>query len=74
MIMLCSCTSPVGGTCKAFGAANGQLSPPITEASQNTLSDASLVPYDDREQEVLYAGLVAGVSALWVSLQVSTCT
>lgn len=60
-----------GGSCNAFGVANGLLSIPITVASLSTLSASSSVPYDDREKEVLYAGLVAGISTLWISLQVS---
>ena len=34
------------------------------------MSESSAVPYDNREKEVLYAGLVAGISTLWLSLQV----
>jgi hypothetical protein len=60
-----------GGTCKAFGVANGQLSDPIIAASTSTLSKDSAVPYDDREQEVLYAGLVAAISTTWISFEVS---
>ena len=51
--------------------ANGQLSDPITLASSSTLSKDSAVPYDDREQEVLYAGLVAAISTTWISFEVS---
>ena len=51
--------------------ANGQLSDPITVASSSTLSKDSAVPYDDREQEVLYAGLVAAISTTWISFEVS---
>jgi hypothetical protein len=61
----------LGGTCKAFGVANGQLSDPIIAASSSTLSKDSAVPYDDREQEVLYAGLVAAISTTWISFEVS---
>lgn len=51
--------------------ANGQLSDPIIAASTSTLSKDSAVPYDDREQEVLYAGLVAAISTTWISFEVS---
>jgi hypothetical protein len=54
---------PLGGTCK--------LSDPIIAASSSTLSKDSAVPYDDREQEVLYAGLVAAISTTWISFEVS---
>ena len=63
-------TNSSGGSCNAFGAANGLLSIPITVAALSMLSESSAVPYDNREKEVLYAGLVAGISTLWLSLQV----
>ena len=63
--------SKAGGNLRAFGAANSQLTIPITSASawKAVMGDAA-VPFDDREAEILFAVLTVGTGFLWVALQI----
>ena len=63
--------SKAGGNLRAFGAANSQLTVPITTASawKAVMGDAA-VPFDDREAETLFAVLTVGTGLLWVALQI----
>ena len=55
---------------RAFGAAVGQLTTPLTSASSSKLLANDPVPTDDREEEVFYASLIGITATFWVGLQV----
>lgn len=63
-----SCLIYVGGKLKAFGAANSQLTTPVTKATENKLVLVE-IPTDSREKEIFLATGVLTAIAVWVLLQ-----
>ena len=50
----------------------GQLTAPVTSAAAwSAVMGDTFVPFDDREAEVLYAGIAAGSGISWLLLQVT---
>ena len=57
-----------GGTNKAFGVGNGQLTAPKMK-KQPSMTHMQ-IPIDDREAEVLYASIAVLSGILYIALQV----
>ncbi len=63
------CKTSVGGSIRAFGVANSQVTSPVVDAISAAMVTVD-VPTDDREIEVLFASIAFAVSSGWVMLQV----
>jgi hypothetical protein len=62
--------SKASGNLKVFGAANSIITTPVTSKQQTKLMGSlSVLPYDNRDQEVLFAGSIAGIGLVYLGLQ-----
>ena len=62
--------SKASGNLKVFGAANSIITTPVMSKQQTKLiGSLSVLPYDNRDEEVLFAGSIAGIGLVYISLQ-----
>jgi len=61
-----------GGLLRAFGVGVGSLTTPITSVEGLAILSSTPIPYDNREEEMAYAGVVALSLASWGVLELTS--
>jgi len=61
--------SKASGNLKVFGAANSIITTPVTSIQQTKLIGSVTLPYDNRDEEVLYAGVISGIGIVYIGMQ-----
>ena len=62
--------SKAAGSIKVFGAANSIITTPVISKQQTKLIGSVVLPYDNRDEEVVYAGIISGTGIVYITMQV----